>query len=405
MAQVNLKSQLLFILVGVAVLTPACDKVNKLDNMNDKTTEMAGTTKELLSTSKDLKTSTTDVVETSHDIKALTAGVAVKTETVVGLTSEIYDAQRQGGSKAIREEAKKSLRADHAGGDKLADAVTYFDAFEFQTFTGTGEDKAEGKMDLLLHDAMDEFFMTLTEFNSSLPDSSPFAMKVIEQSPTFYENSQTNNQACFDALAATLHFTNRKLKENITALNAKDKTELQPVSFYSLITATLMKEKDINSGKIPDSQVKSWEAIILVNRDVALKLLQARHNAAIGVFLNAVLPPPSFFLSGGIGIGEILPRWLGKRVMKVVDYSMKDWTLDLGKLNLKQLQKYQDYLQHASDTRTYLQTKLNIQPVINPTVQAYLNSAKLKGNSEDGAVMAAARTQFVGVFNQVKGGD
>ena len=408
MRHYKFNTQYLIFMASLLVFTPACNPFGKINSMSDTTAEMNNTTKDLLNTSNQMKTSTDQLAQQGKDIPAKMDSQLSKTDTVIGLTSDLTDLERQGGSLQIRGDVLERLRNAHSGGDKLAQASMYVQSFEFQTFTGTQEDAAQGKRELLFADAMNEFFATLNEFNSSVSKVSPFALKLIEKAPLFIANSQTNQQACFDALAATLHMVNRKQVENINKLNVTSKSQLDVETFYSLISKTMLKEKSINKGEISLSQVSAWEKIILDNHDMAIRLLQARQNTILGIVLDRTMPAKGFeynLIQDEVALTEVVPEnKLSDILLSGMDSLMKvgySWTLNLDQLNIEQIQKYQEYLQAVLDTRSIIKS-LGVTININGTLQAFMNTAKIQAQGQVGAAAGAARTGFVGVFNQVK---
>lgn len=377
----------------LAVLFVACSEGKKLNDMHDATLEMNDTTKQLAKTSDDMKATTQSVNDvstqmnkkmdkmttTTETMAAVTERVGQVTETVgqatqevKAATHELYDAARQGDSLALRRAAIKELISAHSAGMKVAQAGEYFMSLEFQLWNNQGQDAVPGKREALTKDAVAEFFKILREFDSGSEFSSARA-----KSDGVDLISNDNKDAGFNALAAALHRVNRKQEE----MHAKN-PDVPVISMLSLIQDALVKEKDLREGRIAYGDLSPTQNEILLNRDAAIRLLQARHNFIGMIFLGEVSP----ILQGTIAAGKAY--YLG-------------WSFELDKYSEVQLREYTRYLRAIQSTQKFL-SSIGIKPVVDKTMGGLMSGASVKTDGKGTGAVNAARTDMLGALKDVQ---
>jgi hypothetical protein len=140
----------------------------------------------------------------------------------------------------------------------MLDAGKYLMAFEYQLFKGNLFDTPDYQ-ERLFDDAALEFFHQLASYVSNPKE---------EIDPT----STDNRTQSFLAISAVLEQT--LAGSNVIAAQKGSET----TSMYTLIRDALRKSQGVESGKVSYNQLKSHEAEILNNQDMALELLKARAN-------------------------------------------------------------------------------------------------------------------------------
>lgn len=382
----------------------ACQQQKQLDEMHDSTVEMNKTTKELRDTTVEMKQKTEKLQENTGEMKTVTTGMSDKitemgqttkemagttkemqatTQELNQVTGELYDASRQGAALEIRRKSLEMLYSAESNGKKIAEAGKYFMSFEFQLWTGFGQDETAEKRDQLLTDAASEFFKDLKEFTvEKAPWFNPFAK------PNGKGNihDRVNKEASFNAIAAAMHRVNRKQEE----MHAKN-PNVKVLSMYDVILESLRLEKDLNEGRMNSASLKGYQREVLNNKDVAINLLQARHNFIGTIFLNEVLPQE--------GVGASVRNGLNYYL-----HFGKKWTLDLtqSKYNLPKLQQLAQYLMGLLNTRQALRD-LGVEPQVDSTLAAFIAGLTLpKASWTLEGELGAARFQVTAQIIELK---
>lgn len=367
----------------------ACSEQKKLNEMHDSTLEMNDTTKDLLEVSTDMRETTGELLEVSNDMRTTTRevveistemstkmdGMATRTEEVARTSEELYDASRQGVSLQLRRDALDALLRAQSGGKKIEEAAAYFMSFEFQLWTGWGPDETTEKRDELASNAVAEFLKAVQEFTVR-GDVEPFAESSGEAADLHRE---ANKQASFNALSAALHQLNRKQEEMLAR-----SPQFQPMSMWSLLTESLRLEGDVNEGRVDLAALKEYQREVLVNKELVVRLLQARHNFIPAIFLSKVIPQDR----------------LRDRVRAGLNYYLNwgaTWNLDLDRFNLTQLKEYSRYLEASLSTRRVL-SDLGIEPRIDATLTAFMRGVRPQTEGKGGGEISAARVELVNLL-------
>lgn len=374
-----------YLVVVMSLIAVACAEQKKLSEMHDSTVEMNDTTKELLGVTKEMREttegldeSTTKMRETTEEVVTVSKemstkmdDMSTKTVEVVRVTDELYDSSRQGVSLQLRRDALDALLRAQSGGKKIEEAAKYFMSFEYQLWTSWGVDGSVEKREELMRAAVAEFLKALNEFTVK-GDLAPFAESTGDARDL---HGDDNKQASLNALAATVHSLNRKQEEMALKSPAH-----QTVSMYSMLLESLKLEQEVNEGRIALESLKSYQREILVNKEIAVRLLQARHNHIAVIFLSKVLPQEGLRNRWKAGLNYYL-SWGAK------------WKLDMDALNLAQLKEYAMYLDASLKTRASL-AEIGIEPIVDGTLSAFMNGARPVTEGKGGGEINAARTEL-----------
>lgn len=349
----------------------SCEMKTQLSEMHDSTQRLEKNTQKMSDTTEKMEKTTGVMAETTERMSGTTLKLYEstmkmlgRTDTLVGASAELYDALKQGDSLNLRRQGLAAMNSAQSSGRKLAEAVKYVLAFEFQLFSGLGQDMTEEKLDRLKEDAMAEFFKDVKEYYILGDKPHPLAQAG--------GGVEDNKRANFNALAAVLHKENRKQQET-----AKSTGQIKAVSILTMINETLEKGQLLKAGKISFSQLKHYEKEILNNEEIALQLLQARHN-----FIKAIVLSETSQISKG--------------KIKALTMMLFKWDLNLSEFNEVQLSTYVSYIDAVHSTENELK-KLG-QPIYKDSLlMRLLKKARLISSG----TKTAAQTQFEQKFNSL----
>lgn len=391
---------------------------NTTKSMAQETHEMNSTTKELAATSKDLNTNTKDLnattknlAETSNDMRDRMARMEKSTDELKKLTenlknqsAEIYDASRQAVAMNSRRDLLESVYKAESGGQKAVFAALYFKAFEFQFWTGADKDASEDRRLSLMADATKEFFKAVQEFGDADPSAEPDPIAQRDaKSPL---RSAANKQATFNALALTMHESNSKQEDML-----KDRKGLKLVTMYSLITDGLAAEKSSSQQDLPE-----YQKVVLENKELALKLLQARHNILLAVFLKDTLNK-SIVAAGGAdeakpsvtaSIKNMFNKLISEGKAAANIYLQPKttgnpyiWEVNLDQYNLQQTLLLNLYLRGCMQARTAL-SDVGVKPVIHAHLATIIKGAKITGGTKSAGDLQNAQNQLRETMEKVR---
>ncbi|MCM2282065.1 MAG: hypothetical protein NDI61_09485, partial [Bdellovibrionaceae bacterium] len=232
-----------------------CGELKKLDQMRKSTDEMNRTTSEMNQTTRELLEETRKLHSETQDLHSQTEALYKETQTVsreaakLGRTTdelldvtrddlssqmrsvdrgfaELYDALRQGDSATLRRMSFQKMLEAKTVQNRIAEAGLFLMAFEYQLFSGIGQDISQDRKDILYQQAMMELFLRIDELAPNGEKIAPLA----SPQPSRL-NSRENRASAFNALAAALHKTNRKQEV--------DSQHKEQVSVYALIIEAL----------------------------------------------------------------------------------------------------------------------------------------------------------------------
>ena len=330
-----------------------CSELNKLGDMHDSTVSMEKTTKQMSTTTTQMK-DRTDSLE-------------IQTSEMKKMTDELYNALRQGTAVQLRRDAYESILKAPTCFKKISEASKYFMSFELQLWNEVGQDKGLPQREILAQQAAQEFFLEIEELAPRDGSVDPTQAGDAENI-----NSEANRSASFNALAVSMHMTNRK-QDNVLNQN----NSLKKVSMYTLMEDALL---------LPKNQVQSDGAAreILAHEARAIQLLQARYNSFQMIFIDAVS-----------GIGD-------KSIKDKAKMALLGWDLELSKLNpTKADYLVKDILVHARSAKNLL-LKLGVQPQLNSTVTRLLGKMNLQPDANQAKVLSQSQQQLLELVREIK---
>ena len=344
----SLKKIVLF--AASASFIAGCSLKKDLDEMHDSTVGM--------------KKTTDTMSEDTAQLKALTKEVR---DTTQGLG----DLQGHGGSEQVRKEALKKHMAEAESMAAALEAATVFTkGIEFQIWQGPKLSTLERRQEMV-----DEMMSSYMELLVDLYDrgvnkvdtfSSPAALDfyVFSINTTWLAD---NASMTFNALAATSNMTDRIQDW------AVNKYGVPVVTPYTEITKALAMKADIQSGKIPWSQVSKATVAILNFEKIAVLFLQARHNMISTLALRQVSNLENNAWQFFRMRGDLFFRAIGEG---------KTWPLQIESRSVAQLRETARYLKGAVDTINFLKG-IKVQPVISKDLTKIWNRSILPESTQE----------------------
>ncbi len=371
----------------LALSLSACDMKKQLTEMHDSTGEMNETTKKMNSTTEGMHSTMQGMEKTTEGMDGKMKGMnetmggmdkkmGDMNETMGGMntimqdmseqTNELYDAAKLGDSSMQRRAALEALARATASGRKITEATKYFISFEYQLYSGIGQDKSEEKRKHLLYEATLEFFKDVTEFLTKEDVPQPLTQAE--------KGGDDNKEASFNALAVSLHKMNRKQEEYLKKNKLKEEDSL---SMYKIILSALAKKKAINGGQSKLDEIDDYEREVLNNEEVAVKLIQARNNFTAAILLGGI---------SDIQKGTVV---LGQNAKAGAMYIGK-WDVNLEKINKVQSETAGKYIASILGAHKFLK-EIGIEPVYNPTLLKILKNAQWAETKNENESLAKAR--------------
>jgi len=206
------------------------------------------------------------------------------------LTEDLYLQNRAGNAETKRaDKFAEIVESDRDIKSKKADAAIYFNAFEFQNFTGKEKFDRTGDREKLIESAAKEFFYRMTDYYGSVDlDAYDPATVVVGEAASYDDKIKSG----FYALAAALHTTSFfQDKRSQTA-------GFKKVSMLSIIQEGLVAEmqnegyvEELNQGLRSKEGVdynKTVDEIVVsgLNKKIATQLLIARFDLLSGMALK-----------------------------------------------------------------------------------------------------------------------
>jgi hypothetical protein len=235
----------LSILAAFGLMFAACGKIN----------DMHDATNDLRDTSRDLKNTSSQIVDTSNHMHSN----LIKKD---GLD--------------VRIEATRKMRGDLRISDKIADAVAYFRAFQYQ-FWSAATPGGLAKRNQFALDAVREFFREVQEF---LPYRLEVPPNPLAQAA---DDEASNREASLNAFAAGLS----QMDDNENDALANDPT-LPKLTMMTMIETGLKAGVEIRAGRRTVADYPVWIGPIREFESIAIYLLQARHNIAAAIALGEI---------------------------------------------------------------------------------------------------------------------
>ncbi len=153
-------------------------------------------------------------------------------------------------------------------GAKLTAAKKYFLAFEYQFWTNTGIDD-QGYRELMLEDALEEFYRSLVDYHAQYAPISPIHL----------EEDASNSTKVFYSLAATMHFNNPHQLKMI-----KSNPQFEKISIYDVIKKALKNYTE-------DKELDHAQIVVVrgQNLEMTEALINARMNFLVGLALKSLV--------------------------------------------------------------------------------------------------------------------
>ncbi len=337
-------------LIGFSLMM-SCEMKKQLEEMHDSTGKLEKNTQQMGDTTAKMELTTREMNDTTGEMNERTAllydstlKMLEKTGAIAIASNEMYDALKQGDTLNLRRQAISSMLGADSSGRKIAEAVKYVMSFEFQVYSGQGQDTGIEKREHLKAEALSEFFKDIKEYAPVDEKIDPLA-----QASSGYID---NKKATFNAMSAALHKVNRK-QEDFVKANPSFKVE----SFLSMIKNGLLKAKALKAGKLAFSQLTEAEKEVIINEKTAILLLQARHN-----FIGAIFLSESSKVQRGI--------------LSVLKMMTLGWDLRMEDFNQAQLDHFIVYLENIVSTKAFL-TQLGQPLVVDFKIKRLLVKANL----------------------------
>ena len=358
-----------FGILTVSLGLVACSETRQLHEMHDTTEEMNQTTKKIL--------------DATNQMQDTTSGVGKTSEAMNNTLNEMDDSARQGTSQVMHWDAMKEMRASKSGPEKAITAGVYFDSFEFQLWSGQGQDATLEKRVRLMNDAAEEFFLRIREF---VPDKTA-AIDPFAESKASKDDS-LNSESSFNAMALAMDEVNRKQDEMI-----KMHPGVVQVSMYGMIAESLKLQKAVDAGTVPLDTLAPYQLTIQSSRDYAVRLLQARHNVYIAAILSEEVSRKGF--------GAMVAAATNRFLVGHFAFKPASWPLNVGAFSLARLQTYSIYLNKVLATRQLLRD-IGETVQVDPAIQGFIEGAQPQMSAEATGPLAAAQAQFANLIEKVR---
>lgn len=250
-----------------------------------------------------------------------TVGMNERTKRLESLdsgTSELYDALRQGDSLASRQRQLKTLLDLKDPISRASAATIYFMSFEFQLWSGIGQDTVETRDDLAAL-AVKEFLSAAQEF--------------VEYGQTFVDPLDTGSAkiGAFNSLAAVMHEVNPKQKRLLDR-----RPDIKEMTLLSLIQDGLRARQEILNGTKRMEDYPAYVKEVLLASRTAELLMKARYNYL-----------------GAIALGMVSE--IRKEGITYLGMKFRTWTMDLEDLNPFEATLAADALNAAIEAREFLE--------------------------------------------------
>ncbi len=306
-----------------------------------------------------------------------------------------------------RRELLEATYKSESGAQKSVLAALYFKAFEFHLWTGADKDATEEKRLALMKDAVREFFRAIQEFDEDDRGPDPIAKRNADA--PLHDGS--NKHATFNALALTMHESNSKQEEML-----HEHKNLKLITMYSMIVESLASEKKNLEGNSTAHEVPEYQQIVLENKELATKLLQARHNIMLAVFIKETLkktlipaqpePPPSSIVDS---FSRVFSKWIEKGKAAANIYLPPaipgvpfKWDLNLERYNVQQTLLLTKYLKGCMQTRTDLGLHIGVKPVVHGHVETIFKGLRVVGGDKGSKELLEARARLREAIEMVR---
>ncbi len=237
------------ILLPALLLAGACSVKKNMDEMHDRTVQMAETT-------SDMQRTTETMADTTNDMVMLLA---------------------QGDGSRLRDEALRDMVAANNLSSKILYATKYVYAFEFQLWRPDGQDAAARREEYKAEAAI-ELARTLLLYAGTGSRRNLSATRNNEEAQNLY------------ALVSVLHRINPMQLELVNG------TSHRPISMLDILHESLMKASRLNSGTISRDDLAHVDREVLREEQLFTYALQLRSRVLAVIALGRVSRAQDGFL-------------------------------------------------------------------------------------------------------------
>jgi flagellar hook-basal body complex protein FliE len=201
------------------------------------------------------------LTDTANNLDKNTASLSKNTKSVDNTSGTMYEQFRSKESEEARARKFHEIVDGHAAkaerfGTKSNNAVVYYEAFEFQLWTGSLDFDTRSKREAMFEDAANEFTRRMCDLYD--------VINTKKMSPTA-DIEHNNEEFAFYALAVGMHFEHdyQKVQSNKSGFSGK--------SFYDVVKRALTLE-------YRKQDMEAHEAILVqgINKEIMIELLKAR---------------------------------------------------------------------------------------------------------------------------------
>ena len=338
------------------------------DQMAKTTGEMAQVTSGMAVTTNHMAETTDAMSKNMQDMKARTDELSATSNRLDSKTASLYNDLKQDNANKARQEGLKLVLSVKETPHKVSEATKYFWAFEFQVWSGQGEDTPEKRMALAGIGAR-EFLNDISEcMGPGQTEVNPLAFNQVAY---IVSNPYGNQDLCFNAVAVALHEVN--IKQTILL---QQHPELKKLSMLSLIEAAFRaKVEMVEKGKQLD-EYPQFVTEVLMRQNVAALLLQARYN-----------------FEGTMVLG--LTTNIQNGIMTGLNMTNNPFAMDLSAKNPAELLEVTTYLKDAIALRDFM-IKVGLKPKLDSKLLSILKNATLLDTS--------AQSEFNKFFENYRSG-
>ena len=294
------------------LLAGACSVKKNVDDMHDKTIEMADTTQELQQST-------------------------AETKDVLVCVSAI---QKQGGGYELRSKAFERMQEADSFNLKLKEAKAYYYAFDFQIASYTDASCLN-----MLEIRKELAGLAVSELGKTLPEVMPSGTSWrLDATKTGSKNESLM------ALSAALH------EINVFQGPQAEPFGLRPISMFELLAEGLLKKSSVNSGRLSRDNLTPADKEVLREEQVFTHLLQLRMRTLPVIALGRV--------------SNIQDGLLEKFGMLFFS-----WKPRFDELNAEQINYAALIIERALETRALL-TRLDVESKLDSKVERILKKMK-----------------------------
>ena len=376
----------------------ACSQARQLTEMHDSTAAVSDTTKQMNDsvheTNKDMGKVVGSLEATNTGMQSVDSKLTLMNTSLDGMKSQLQNLSSttsglcQGSRQALALQSRdqllddvESLAADSSA--KIALAGKYFKAFEFQAWGICGTASPEER-EILMGQGAQEFFFTIQRFVNEGDTVHPRAQTSLDSGHII--NNAANKDASFNAVSVTMHLLNHLQELKLKELAG----QAQPVSMYSMIKDSLALESKVNAGSVASANLKDYQRIVLQNRPTAIRLLQARQNMMLAIYLKKVKELV-------VGFGAGVPDSIAIIAAKL----NTPWKFSIDKLSVVELQELTTFLNASMETRQFL--KSNGLPLgSDEDLQALAKTMNVVSSGVPAIPVLQARKELIATVNAYK---